>query len=83
MHASVRLRKSEPYFQRVRLRDHATHGDAHQVEVADAELVHKRLRVVGEQLGTVWALGGGALADPAVVEAQHAEAGVENRSASR
>ena len=65
--------------QRVLLGDHAAHRDAHQVEAGEAERVDQRLGVVGEQLrgvGTGRLVG---LADAAIVEAQHAVAGLDER----
>ncbi len=64
---------------RVLLGDHASHGDADHVEVGDAEAVDERLRVLCEERRRV---GPGRLvgrADPAVVEAQDAEPGLEQR----
>ena len=63
--------------QGVLLGDHAAHGHAHQVEVADAERIDQRLRVVGEHPAGVGPGRLGAGPDAAVVEPEHPVAGAE------
>jgi len=65
--------------QRVFLGDHPAHRHADEMEVADAEMVDQRLGVARHLRRGIGPLGPARLADAAIVEAQHAEAGVDQR----